>query len=294
MESVAERLDAVHARVAGACARGGRAPAGVEVLVVSKTVAAERVREAVEAGQRLFGESRQQEASAKIPLLPSSLQWHFIGPLQRNKVRKVLPLVEAIHSVDSVPLARQIDAVAAELGLFPKVFLEVNLAGEASKHGFTPEALRAALDELLRLPRLEVLGLMTVPPVAEDPQQSRPWFATLRTLRDELAHNAGVPITGLSMGMSDDFEVAVEEGATIIRVGSVVFGDRSIFEVEEQVAETVEGVFEGGPVAGFDRRCDGGERGIDGGAVGGCDVGGEQRFRAPPEAFGGSDQRGGR
>ncbi len=216
MGSVAERLGSVRARVAAACARAGRDPAGVELLAVSKTVAAEVVGEAVAAGQRLFGESRAQEAEAKIPRLPGRLRWHFIGHLQSNKVRRVLPLVEALHGVDSLRLA----------GHVPRVYLEVNLAGEASKHGLRPDELRECLAEVLALPRLEVAGLMAIPPVAAEPEQSRPWFRALRALRDELAARTGVPLPGLSMGMSDDFEVAVEEGATIVRVGSSIFGRR--------------------------------------------------------------------
>lgn len=226
MGSVAERLESVRARVAAACARAGRDPSGVELLAVSKTVAAEVVGEAVAAGQRLFGESRAQEAEAKIPLLPGRLRWHFIGHLQSNKVRRVLPLVEALHGVDSLRLAGHVARVAAELGLFPRVYLEVNLAGEASKHGLRPDELRECLAEVLALPRLEVAGLMAIPPVAAEPAQSRPWFRALRALRDELAARTGVPLSGLSMGMSDDFEVAVEEGATIVRVGSSIFGRR--------------------------------------------------------------------
>jgi hypothetical protein len=226
MGAVAERLDAVRQRITAACARTGRDPGAVELLVVTKTVPAAVIEEVVAAGQRLFGESRQQEALTKIPQLPGHLRWHFIGHLQTNKVRKLLPLAEAFHGIDSLRLARHVDRTAAELGLFPKVYLEVNLAGEASKHGFPPDELRHALVELLELPRLEVLGLMAIPPVSDDPDQSRPWFRALRSLRDELADRAGVPVPGLSMGMSDDFEVAIEEGATIVRVGSSIFGSR--------------------------------------------------------------------
>jgi pyridoxal phosphate enzyme (YggS family) len=226
MSTAAERLAEVRGRIETACRRAGRDPAGVELVAVSKTFPPEAVRELAEAGQRVFGESRQQEAEAKIPLLPAGLCWHFIGHLQRNKVRKVLPLCDTIHSVDSLRLARHIDEVAGELGLEPRVYLEVNLAGEESKHGYRPADLRRELPELLGLRRLGILGLMAVPPAAEDPQASRRWFAELRTLRDELAAGAGAPLDGLSMGMSGDYEVAVEEGATAVRVGSALFGAR--------------------------------------------------------------------
>jgi len=225
--SVAERLLEVRGRIEAACGKAGRDPASVDLLAVSKTYPAEVIREAVDAGHRLFGESRQQEAEAKIPQLPASLHWHFIGHLQRNKVRRVLPLVETLHSVDSVKLARQVDRVAEELGLFPKVFLELNVGTEGGKHGFSGESLRASMEELLGLERLEILGLMAIPPFALEPEQARPWFVALRESRDRLQSEFGVPLPGLSMGMSGDFEVAIEEGSTIVRVGSSIFGSRA-------------------------------------------------------------------
>ncbi len=226
MDAIAERLRAVRERIAAACDRAGRAPGEVELLAVSKTFPSEVVREVAEAGQCLFGENRAQEAVEKIPMLPDSLRWHFIGHLQRNKARKILPLVEAVHSVDSLRLAGHINQVAADLGLSPKVYLEVNIAGEASKHGFQPGDLRASMQALLALPQLEILGLMAVPPVGPDAGASRPWFLAMRALRDELSAAHGVPLGGLSMGMSNDFEVAIEEGSTIVRVGSSIFGRR--------------------------------------------------------------------
>ena len=212
--------------MADACRRSLRDPASVELVAVSKTFPAEAVRELVEAGQKVFGESRQQEAEPKIGALPGSLCWHFIGHLQRNKVRRALPLFDVIHSIDSLRLARQIEETAAELGLFPQVYLEVNLAGEGSKRGLDPDALPQAADELLGLRRLEILGLMAIPPVVDEPAAARPWFVKLRELRDRLAVRTGVPLAGLSMGMSGDYEVAIEEGATVVRVGSALFGTR--------------------------------------------------------------------
>jgi pyridoxal phosphate enzyme (YggS family) len=162
----------------------------------------------------------------KIPLLPSCLQWHFLGHPQSNKVRKMLPLFELIHGVDSPALARDIDRVAAETGAFPRILLEVNVSGESSKHGFTPGELERNLDDLLALPRIQVEGFMTMAPLAPDPESSRPYFAALRELRDRCAGSAGIPLPVLSMGMSGDYLVAVEEGATLVRVGTAIFGGR--------------------------------------------------------------------
>ncbi len=226
MPTPAENLDIVRSRIASAATRAGRNPAEVELVAISKTYPAKLVREAAEAGQELFGESRVQEALVKIPELPGRLRWHFIGHLQANKVRKALPLFELIHGVDTMEIARDIDRIAAELGLHPRVLIEVNVSGEGSKHGFAPEALERGLEELLALPRLQVEGFMTMAPLAPEAEASRPCFAALRTLRDRLAVQAGIPFPTLSMGMSGDYEVAVEEGATLVRVGSAIFGGR--------------------------------------------------------------------
>ena len=226
MSDVAEHLAEVHDNIHAACTRAGRSVEEVTLIAVTKTFSADRVREAYDCGQRHVGENRLQEAEAKIPLLPASLQWHYIGQLQRNKVRKVLPHFCLIHSIDSLRLAQYADEVARDLGLFPKVLLQLNLAHEESKAGFTAEQLRESWDSLLRLERLEIMGLMTVPPAVEDPELSRPWFAALRHLRDELATLSETPLPYLSMGMSGDYSVAIEEGATHIRVGSAIFGKR--------------------------------------------------------------------
>ena len=226
MESISDRLNEIRGRLAEAALRSGRAPEAVELLAVSKTFPESSVREAMEAGQMLFGESRVQEAEGKIPGLPARLRWHFIGHLQGNKVRRALSLFEAIHSVSSLDLALAVDRLAGELGLFPKVFLQANLARESSKFGFTRDDLVRHLDTLLGLERVQILGLMAIPPLRPDPEESRADFAAMRRLRDELVARGGVPLPGLSMGMSDDFPVAVEEGATIVRVGSALFGRR--------------------------------------------------------------------
>lgn len=234
MSSIAENLESVRQRIAAATARAGRKAGDVELLVVSKTFPAEIVREAVDAGQRMFGENKVQELLAKMPLLPSSLRWHLIGHLQSNKVRKVLPVVEAIHSVTSLDLARDINRIAGELGLFPKVYLEINAGAEASKFGFDARTVGAQLEELYKLDRLFIQGLMCIPPFAPDVEKSRPYFTAIRELRDKLEQQGGAPLPKLSMGMSHDFEVAIEEGATIVRVGSAIFGERPKSATETQ------------------------------------------------------------
>jgi pyridoxal phosphate enzyme (YggS family) len=226
MAGVAENLAEVRARIAEACRRAGRDSGNVRLIAVSKTFPVEAIREAFEAGQMVFGESRQQEAEPKIAALPPGLCWHFIGGLQRNKVRKILPRFAAIHAVDSLRLAEQIQHVAEELDLRPQVFLQVNAAGEASKGGYEPEMLRRDLAALRALDRLRIQGLMTIPPES-DAEGSRPWFVRLREFRDRLESESGLPLPELSMGMSGDYEVAIEEGATWVRVGSAIFGHRA-------------------------------------------------------------------
>jgi PLP dependent protein len=226
MSSLLENLESVHEKIAAASARSGRNASDVELVAVSKTHPAEVVREAVEGGQELFGENRVQEALAKIPLLPGKLRWHLIGHLQSNKIRKALPHFELIHGVDSLDLARDIDRIAAEEGLFPRILLEVNVSGEGSKHGFEPAVLERHLEDLLALPRLQIEGFMTMAPLAPEAEASRPHFRALRELRDALARKAGIPFSTLSMGMSGDYEIGIEEGATLVRVGSAIFGSR--------------------------------------------------------------------
>src|SRR5213596_2694459 len=173
MSSIAENLERVREQIASAAANSGRSADDVELVAITKTHPAEKVREAVEGGQTLFGESRVQEARAKIPELPSNLHWHFVGHLQKNKIRHALPLFEMIHSVDSLGLAQEMNRIAEEDGLHPRVLLEVNVAGEGSKFGFKPETLRAEMELLLALPRLTIEGLMTIPPLAEEAEASR-------------------------------------------------------------------------------------------------------------------------
>src|SRR5260370_42667485 len=186
MASIAENLERVREQIAQAAAKVGRAVDEIELVAISKTHNSAKVREAIEAGQTLVGESRVQEARAKIPELPSTLRWHFVGHLQKNKIRHALPLFELIHSVDSLALAEDMNRIAEEEGMHPRVLLEVNVAGEGSKFGFTPEKLREDLENLLALSRLSILGLMTIPPLADEAEASRKHFVQLREVRDRL------------------------------------------------------------------------------------------------------------
>lgn len=214
--------------MAEAATRAGRAVEDIELVAVSKTHPPEAVLEAIDAGQMLFGESRVQEARAKIPLLPGRARWHFIGHLQRNKIRHALGLgFELLHGIDSLEIARDMNRIADEAGAFPKLLLEVNVAGESSKFGFAPAKLREQMEELLTLDRLQIEGLMTIAPLAPKAEDSRPHFAKLRELREAVQSEFRVPLPRLSMGMSADYTVAIEEGATLVRVGTAIFGKRS-------------------------------------------------------------------
>lgn len=227
MSTVAENLQDIRSRIDAACARAGRRSGDVRLVAVSKTFGADAVREAIAAGQEVFGESRLQEAEPKIAAIGQCADWHFIGSIQRNKVRRILGCCQTLHSVDSVRLARYIDGVAADLGAKVGIFLQVNLAGEESKGGFPPREMVPALEEISALQSLEILGLMTIPPVEDNPAEARRWFRELREFRDHLVASTGVALPFLSMGMSGDFEAAIEEGATHVRVGSAIFGARS-------------------------------------------------------------------
>jgi PLP dependent protein len=194
---------------------------------VTKAHPPEALHEALAAGQTLFGENRVQEALAKMPLVSSRARWHFIGHMQKNKVRQALPVFEMLHSIDSLELARDVQRIADEDGQRPRVLLEVNVAGEASKFGFKPAALEAEMETLIaEMPRLEVLGLMAIPPFSPKAEDSRRYFAALRELRDGLQQKLRVGLPELSIGMSGDYEVAIEEGATLVRVGTAIFGER--------------------------------------------------------------------
>lgn len=226
MMTLVERLQEIRDRLHTATQKAGRQPHEVDLMAVSKTFPVEDVQEAVDAGQTLFGENRVQEALSKIPALPAELRWHLIGHLQSNKVRKILPFVEAIQSIDTLDLARQVNRIAGELQLTAKVYLEVNIGDEASKHGFAPADLKTQIEDLLSLTHLRIQGLMGIPPFEPDPESTRPWFSALRELRDDLQVRSGLSLSGLSMGMSHDFEIAIQEGSTLVRVGSAIFGAR--------------------------------------------------------------------
>jgi pyridoxal phosphate enzyme (YggS family) len=227
VEQIAENLERVRSQIADAAKKAGRSADDIELVAISKTHEAEKVRAAFDGGQQLFGESRVQEARAKIPLLPSAAHWHFVGRLQKNKIRHALPLFELFHSVDSLELAREMNRIAEEEGLHPRVLLEVNVAGEGSKIGFAPDALGAQMEPLLALPRLTIEGLMTIPPLAPEAEASRQYFMALRELRDQFGAKFQMNLPQLSMGMSGDFLVAIEEGATLVRVGTAIFGKRT-------------------------------------------------------------------
>ena len=226
MTSVADNLERVREEIADAAAKSGRSTSQIWLVAITKTHPAEKVREAIQAGQTLFGESRVQEARLKIPELPSAMRWHFVGHLQKNKVRQALPLFEMIHSVDSLALAQDINRIAEEEGLYPRVLLEVNVAGEGSKFGFAPDDLREQMEALLALPRLSIEGLMCIPPQAVESEDSRKFFVEVRELRDSLEKEFNVNLPQLSMGMTQDFPIGIEEGATLVRVGTAIFGER--------------------------------------------------------------------
>jgi PLP dependent protein len=223
---VAENLERVRGQITQAAAKADRPANGIELVAITKTHPAEKVREAVDAGHTLFGESRIQEARAKIPELPSNLRWHFVGHLQKNKIRQALPLFELFHGVDSLALAQEMNRIAAEEGGHSRVLLEVNVAEEGSKFGFKAETLRAEIESLLALSRLSIEGLMCIPPLADEAEVSRKFFVQLRELRDSLEQEFNLRLPHLSMGMTQDFWIAVEEGATLVRVGTAIFGER--------------------------------------------------------------------
>ncbi|NWG17864.1 MAG: YggS family pyridoxal phosphate-dependent enzyme [Chloroflexi bacterium] len=239
MMGITERTNRVLESIAEACARAGRDPAAVTLVAVSKTQPVEAVLQAVEAGLQHFGENRVEEAEDKIPAVnrasPRPLIWHMIGHLQSRKARLVLPLFQQVHSVDSLRLAVRLSALAVEAGRTLDVLLEMNVSGEAAKYGFeaagwqSDDEVRRRLwnevEHILALPGLNVHGLMTMAPIVADMEQTRPVFAQLAALRGALAESFGRPLPELSMGMTDDYPVAVEEGATLVRIGRALFGE---------------------------------------------------------------------
>ena len=226
--TIADRLAGVRGRIAAAARSAGRDPSSIRLVAVSKTFPLESIREAYAAGQRDFGENRVQEAAEKIAAGGDlEIRWHLLGHLQTNKARKAAPAFSTIHSVDSVELLERIDLAATDARRTPELLIQVDLAGEATKFGLPPRDVPQLFDAAARCRAARVVGLMTLPPIPESPEDARPWFRQLRELRDRLA--AGVPasmLAELSMGMSGDFEVAIEEGSTMVRVGTAIFGSR--------------------------------------------------------------------
>jgi len=220
-------LKAIQNGIAAACARTGRDPASVALLAVSKSQSPDAVRAVAELGLNLFGENKVQEAKAKIPLCPGNLRWHMIGHLQTNKCGDAVRFFEMIQSVESVELAAEINKRAGQAAKTMPILLEVNIAGEASKFGYPPDRLLKELKQINALKRIEIQGLMTIPPWTPEPEKVRPIFRQLRELKERGEQLLGAPLPHLSMGMSGDFGVAIEEGATIVRIGTALFGPRS-------------------------------------------------------------------
>jgi hypothetical protein len=231
LESIVENIAAVRQRIAAAATAAGRDPGSVRLLAVSKTFNADHVRAAYTAGQRDFGENKVQEALQKIEATAElPIRWHLIGHLQSNKARRAAPAFAAIHSIDSVDLLRRVDQAAADAGMAPDVYVQVDLAGEATKFGAEESDVPSIARSALECRAAKLRGLMLLPPWFDDPEQARPYFRRLRLLRDRLVEN-GVPesqLRDLSMGMSHDFEVAIQEGATLVRVGTAIFGKRTV------------------------------------------------------------------
>ena len=227
---IASRVAAVRERIARAAARAGRSPDDVTLVAVSKTQPPEVVREGFAAGLCHFGENKVQEAEGKVAALADlraeGLRWHLVGHLQSNKARKAVPLFDRIHSLDSADLGHRLEHIAAEEHRHLEVLVQVDLAGEATKSGLPERELFPALEILRGLKALSVIGLMVLPPFEEDPERTRSFFRRLRELRDDAARRSLLRGEELSMGMSHDFEVAVEEGATMVRVGTAIFGER--------------------------------------------------------------------
>ena len=225
-EHVVDNLEAVRARIAAACELAGRPVESVRLLAVSKTYGPEAVRAAAAAGQVLFGENRVQEAAAKIPECPGRLQWHLIGHLQSNKAALAARLFDWVHSVDSIKVLDALDRHAGEAGRHLEVLVQVNVSGERAKSGLAPDGAPELLARGNELTHVQMRGLMTIPPLTPDPELARPYFRALREYRDRWAAELGMDLDELSMGMTHDLEVAIAEGATFVRVGTGIFGER--------------------------------------------------------------------
>lgn len=224
--SIAENLASIEKNMNSACQRAGRKRDCVKLVAVSKTKPNQLIAEAIEAGQLEFGENKVQELIAKNPEFPDQVQWHLIGHLQKNKIRKALPCCDLLHTLDSRALADQVDRISGELERKTRALIQVNISNDPAKFGFSAEEVEAAMDHLLSKDHLEIEGLMTIPEFDPEPENTRRHFAGLTQLRDQLAEQFQVSLPHLSMGMSHDFHVAIEEGATLVRVGSSIFGKR--------------------------------------------------------------------
>jgi pyridoxal phosphate enzyme (YggS family) len=222
-------LEKVKERIAQAALRAGRNPDDIQLVSVSKTVPVTTIQQAIKAGVTILGENYLQEARKKIEEIGHVVRWDFIGHLQSNKAKYIVDLFDIIQSVDRLPLAQEINRLAVNKGKTVKVLLQVNISGEEAKSGIDPAEATALVRETLTLPNLSLQGLMTMPPYFDDPEEARPYFVALRELRDSLRkeHGEYADLKELSMGMSADFEIAIEEGATIVRVGSAIFGERT-------------------------------------------------------------------
>jgi hypothetical protein len=227
--TIALNLASIQERIRKAALRSGRDPAGIRLVAVSKTVAAENIQGAIAAGITILGENYVQEARDKIARVERQVAWHFIGHLQSNKAKYAVELFSMVHSVDRLSLAEALDQEAHKQGKILPVLIQVNISGEESKSGINPQGALQLLERIAGLPHLSVQGLMTMPPWFDDPEDARPYFISLRKLRDELVSKKipGVSLPELSMGMSGDFEVAIEEGATLVRIGTAIFGPRN-------------------------------------------------------------------
>src|ERR1051326_2578299 len=224
---IAENLDKMTMRIAAACARSGRSAHEITLIAVTKTFGTDQIREAMDAGVLDFGENYVQELQRKRSELPGEqIRWHFIGHLQSNKIKQIIGWVEAIHAVDSVHLGEEISKQASQLNRAVKILVEVNTTGEKSKFGVSPDGAALLVEKLLQVPNVNVAGLMTIGPFLSDPEGSRPAFRQLKKLRDSIEKSCSVSLPQLSMGMSHDFEVAIEEGATMVRLGTAIFGAR--------------------------------------------------------------------
>jgi len=224
---VTSALDSVRERVKEACHKASRDPSTVRIVAVSKQMAVSRIRQLLEAGHTLLGENRIQEALAKVTEIDQQVEWHMVGHLQTNKARQAVGVFSLIHSVDSVRLLDEINRVATARNLKQPVLLQVNLSGETTKSGVSEEQLPPLLDACALLDHVQLCGLMTLPPRVETPDEARKWFSRLRELRETAASRLSRPLPELSMGMSNDFEAAIAEGATLVRIGRAIFGERT-------------------------------------------------------------------